>query len=464
MAVVSFLDIFLNSSIAVAQLFAMAFLGISCTRIGLVSPENRKFLSELSFKVAIPCLLLTNILKCPNSVQEAGDCKSLSSTFKTAWPFFFLPFCWVFMGAVVGKVAVFLARTPASIRGTAMAACTFGNSTAVPIVLLTALSSMPVGNFHTPNANRLRLYLSYLSIYLTMYQVLLWTIGNWLLQRSESVEGTPNLTLTPAVSFARDEIDNPLIGTSDLSDGKQIKQTSFEVPATGAQNAAALLEAGVLADARLEGGDRAERRARMSALVKKLLGYAQNFFVPPVIAIFLGLVIGASDDFRGVFVHMPHHGKAPLGFLFSALRKFGGAAVPMVMLVLGGSLAAGLDRSSVHWPTTIAVTLGRLFIMPLMAFSIIWSIMYFTAGPLFFGDEPHLEAAVVVALIVSCSPTANNVVVMAELWGGAATKQALGAMIFVQYCVAPFSLTAWIIAVMMLLRNDGNAPTAVFDI
>jgi predicted permease len=83
--------------------------------------------------------------------------------------------------------------------------------------------------------------------------------------------------------------------------------------------------------------------------------------------------------------------------------------------------------------------------------------LLFRSGPLFFGDEAHLESAIVVGLIVSCAPTANNVVVMAELWGGSETKQALTAMIFLQYCIAPVSMTCWIIAIMMLLQNDGNA-------
>merc|ERR1719387_1179897 len=98
--------------------------------------------------------------------------------------------------------------------------------------------------------------------------------------------------------------------------------------------------------------------------------------------------------------------------------------------------------------------------MPCFAYSMTCVAVLFRSGPLFFGDEPHLESAIVVGLIVSFAPTANNVVVMAELWGGSETKQALTAMIFLQYCLAPVSMTCWIIGVMVLLKNDGNAPIA----
>lgn len=187
-------------------------------------------------------------------------------------------------------------------------------------------------------------------------------------------------------------------------------------------------------------------------------GWAQNFFVPPVIAILCGLAIGASDVPRSILVHMPGYSKPPLGWLFDAVRKFGGAAVPMVMVVLGASLAGGFDKTSVHWPTAFAVTLGRLVFMPAIAFGIVYSIVAATTGSWVFGTEQHLESAVVVALIVSCSPTANNVVVMAELWGGPVSKQALAAMIFVQYCIAPFTLTAWICAIMTTVDRMTSTP------
>ena len=42
--------------------------------------------------------------------------------------------------------------------------------------------------------------------------------------------------------------------------------------------------------------------------------------------------------------------------------------------------------------------------------------------------------------------------VIAELWGGPHTKQALGAMIFVQYCCAAVTMTSWILLLMSLLQ------------
>lgn len=90
----AFLDLFVHSLDAVLQLFAMAAAGILCARIGLVNAASRKFLSEMSFKITIPCLLFSNIIKCPYHVEKAGECQSLLSLLHYAWPFFILPFSW----------------------------------------------------------------------------------------------------------------------------------------------------------------------------------------------------------------------------------------------------------------------------------------------------------------------------------------------------------------------------------
>merc|ERR1712232_397476 len=318
---------------------------------------------------------------------------------------------------------------------------------AVPIVLLTALSSMSFGRRfpNDPASMRLRLYLSYLSIYLTTYQILLWSIGNWLLTRSSTT------TAASAASFGSTHSANLLAGTFDLTESvpaSSSKGASFDLPLVAD---AREVEDGLNASPALVAGEATWNCCNRFA--KKVVGWTRNFLVPPVIAILLGLFIGSFDGLRGTLVHMPHQGQNALGWLFDTIQKFGGAAVPMVMTVLGSSLANGFDRASIHWPTTVAVTLGRLVVMPGIAYTAVYWMMALTTGPLLFGNEMHLESAVVVGLIVTCSPTANNIVVMAELWGGAPTKQALSAMIFVQYCVAPFTLTAWVLAIMSMLEK-----------
>ncbi len=45
-------------------------------------------------------------------------------------------------------------------------------------------------------------------------------------------------------------------------------------------------------------------------------------------------------------------------------------------------------------------------------------------------------------MVVTCTPTANNSIIMAEV--GGESKEAVAACIFLQYCICPITLTAWL--------------------
>merc|ERR1712136_95241 len=94
-------------------------------------------------------------------------------------------------GLVVGSVVSRLSNADASFRFTAIAAVTFGNSTGLPITLLsvvysTAPASSPISNMDP---------LLFLSVYLVMYPVLQWSVGAWLLTPRPQPDVTPRATV-----------------------------------------------------------------------------------------------------------------------------------------------------------------------------------------------------------------------------------------------------------------------------
>jgi len=179
--------------------------------------------------------------------------------------------------------------------------------------------------------------------------------------------------------------------------------------------------------------------------------FAGAIFTPPVIAILLALVLGIIDAVRSLLVDIfnySHH--AVLEWTFNAINAFGEAAVPMNMLVLGAGLANVPKLSAIHWPSTIAVILVKMVIYPAVAFGFIAGMIY---SGLIAWMVPVVEmrfSLVMVACLVTATPTANNLAVMAEVAAGTEGKQALSAIIFMMYCVAPFSLTAWMTAIVKL--------------
>jgi len=55
-------------------------------------------------------------------------------------------------------------------------------------------------------------------------------------------------------------------------------------------------------------------------------------------------------------------------------------------------------------------------------------------------------------MVVTCTPTANNMMVIAELAGE--NKEGLASSIFLQYVMAPFTITAWLTLFLMIANGN----------
>lgn len=92
----------------------------------------------------------------------------------------FWPAYVVAWGLLVGWLAAFLSKTPN--KKVAMAACAFGNSTGLPITLLTVVHQ----NFPTTTELGSVDPTLFLSVYLLLYPMLQWSVGGYLLAPEES--------------------------------------------------------------------------------------------------------------------------------------------------------------------------------------------------------------------------------------------------------------------------------------
>jgi hypothetical protein len=90
------------------------------------------------------------------------------------------PLVVVGLGLLVGRLVIHMSGTPPHLRGPCLAACALGNSSGLPITLLTVVHT----NFpKTSDLGRMDPTL-FLSIYLLLYPVLQWGLGGWLLAPS----------------------------------------------------------------------------------------------------------------------------------------------------------------------------------------------------------------------------------------------------------------------------------------
>jgi len=214
---------FLASLRAVGTAATMAFAGFYLHRRSFVTPSGKKMMALLSQQVTIPAFLFAKIIYCPNRDTEAVQpidnddgviCPTVASRISDLWMLVIWPFYVVSAGLLVGYFAAKVSGCPARQVNSCLAACAFGNSTGLPITLLSVIhkqfrSSTELGRID-PTA--------FLSVYLLLYPVLQWGAGGYILAPDERVEGKVETKAQPGDDRGMTEPPNP---TDDL--GKTVQ-------------------------------------------------------------------------------------------------------------------------------------------------------------------------------------------------------------------------------------------------
>lgn len=171
--------------------------------------------------------------------------------------------------------------------------------------------------------------------------------------------------------------------------------------------------------------------------------------VPPVIATVSAVAIGFVTPVRAMLVDGMYDkgdSRAPLDWFYQGLQAFGKSAVPINMLVLGSSLASVPSLKGVPWGAVLAVVGVKMIINPLVGLLTTKAIIaYFPAL-----ISSNASAFATIALLCSATPTSNNLMVMAQ----DSTEEArdlLSVLVFCMYCLAPFSLTAWLVVFLQVI-------------
>jgi predicted permease len=186
----------------------------------------------------------------------------------------------------------------------------------------------------------------------------------------------------------------------------------------------------------------------------------ERVFPPPVVGALLGMIVALLPSVRGILVDLKDRdGNAPLEWLYNGLSKIGAAAVPVNMIILGNSLAKQLEprnRASSNAPISarahFSIAFAKLVVMPAIGAGIALALraLHITTN----------TNVLLVSMVVTCAPTANNLMVMAELAGE--NIDGLATSMFLQYCVTPVQLTFWLtIYVKIATAGDGSSTTII---
>lgn len=423
----------------------MALGGVMLNRKGIMTPQVSKGLSKISMSLTIPCLLFTTAIDCTQNHSQ-NQCPRLSSLMRNGWPMFLMPVLYVFTGLLCGVAAARIGRAEENFRRSAIAAVAFGNSTGLPVTLLTIIYSQFGKDTQLGSLNPVL----FLSVYLVLYPVLQWSVGAWLLQpRGDAGQAADAPSARPASRLrliSEPEPPLPTLAAVGWMVVKAQEHHSFAGPETvrtemdDRRVASWHGQTLPLQDVNVEPQCQPTQPCQVedaSGMRDRALTVLRRVCPPPVVAALLGMAVAFVEPVRGLLVDTKDRdGDALLQWLFDGLAKIGAAAVPINMLILGNSVAKGASVS-ISIRTALSVAVAKMVVMPLVGLAVTLAMQHIELIP----DGPD-DSFYLVALLVSATPTANNIMVMAELAGE--NKEGLGACIFVQYLLCPFLLTFWL--------------------
>ena len=131
----------------------------------------------------------------------------------------------------------------------------------------------------------------------------------------------------------------------------------------------------------------------------------------------------------------------------------------MQMIILGNALSKGPNWQVLPPRTVLCIGLAKLLVMPLVGMGVCVGLYHSLGhgGLRLLGLEPPWnEPFYLAALAMACTPTANNMMVMTEMYGG--DRTAMSTAIFAQYALAPLLLTLTLTAaVVLVLSLNGGA-------
>lgn len=423
-----------------------------------------------------PLLRHATELKLPHLSPSNDPCPDIAQSLQSVWMLLLWPAYVVFSGICVGFLAARVAGTPRSQLRSVLAACGFSNTTGLPITLLAVVHA----NFpKTTELGRIDPTL-FLSVYLLTYPMLQWSIGGWLLAPEETtadVDSEGDEELVPIsdqdvssksrTSLGRNVLNNKNMqtwyetsrrgmGETDASlyiseadlvafgddqaalehfrDESHKLPSNFEIPPPPVLSESSLL----LPRAK----DESTRSVEFDSISVwgTFLKILSRVFQPPVVGAMAGITIAATP-LRGIFVDIvDRSGNAPLQWMFDGLYAVGLSAVPINMMILGvtlsqSHLSSGPKSALMSSKTMAAIVAGKLIVMPVIG------VASALVCQRYIFNIPHdIDASFyLVLMIVFITPTANNVMVMVELSGGA--KEGIARVIAWQYAASPLILS-----------------------
>ncbi|KAJ6369633.1 hypothetical protein OIU76_027974 [Salix suchowensis] len=425
------------------KLIALTLFGliIAHPKIQLVPKATFKLLSRLVFALFLPCLIFTQL----------GPSITLSNIVQ--W--WFIPVNVIIstaIGCVLGCLVAIICRPPREFVRFTIIMTAFGNTGNIPLAIVSSVchsSDAPFGPGCYGNG------IAYVSFSQWVSVILVYTLVYHMmeppLEQHEIVdEEEVEIQEVPV------DLSNPLLVEADWPGIEEKETGNSKTPliarlfnSISSISQTSLPEMEAIEEGGEAGGGRGAESVRCLAeprVVRKIRVVAEqtpfhHIIQPPTIASFLAIVIGVIPALK----HFVYGADAPLQVITESLSMMASAAVPSVMLILGGILGEGPNESKLGIRTTIGIIVARLLVLPVIGIGVIYS-----AGKwnlLIPGN--HLYQFVL--LLQYTTPSAILLGAIASL-RGYAVKEA-SALLFWQHVCGVVSLSIYMIVYFKLLLS-----------
>ena len=446
------LQIFVAAAKAVVRVFIIA-VGCWARRKELLDADTARVMSRLNGAIFLPCLLFTVLGKAVNAEQ-----------LQNVWLLPIAAAVHIFFGWVLGKGVCRAFDVPNEFRGPLVAAASFGNTFALPVVLLDAIigSGNKVGKLQFTREDNAAMVL-YLSAYMTVLTTLMWTLGPVWMKGEDRVDVDESFEETldedPALEGGppRSPTDGPSVRPiGEARSESRVNLLELELAEGAIGKARSESREDLLELELAEGGsgpsagDRAgasrmdpeRRRAKKSFRRRCAAALAPAANVNQLAAV-LGILVGLTSPLqRALFDE-----DGALYVLGSCAELVGAAAIPQVIIILGASLANGPDHSLCDRRTAVALGFGRLGVLAMLNVGT----YYCLRAAIPAAAVPASKAFWLTFLIEGATPTANNMMLQVQMYGSKRAAGGIGACIFWQYAMAPVVLTGTISLFLAIL-------------
>ena len=180
----------------------------------------------------------------------------------------------------------------------------------------------------------------------------------------------------------------------------------------------------------------------------------------PAFGIALGFFVALCPGLRDLF--SKKSGVPIFGFAFSAISYLGDVAVPANLVILGASIARQashfpfFSRTQSHFLENAVVDEGKAYMNVAFAKLVVLPIFGTAFGIACKITDSMPAPAILTAMLVTATPTSNEIILMAEIAGSPTPKHALGSALFVQYIFLPVILTAWLVLFIIVSGYNIN--------